>query len=395
MDLKDKKTTADPAAAAAAAPAARKTGMTEASPAPDPVLERRRDMERRCRAVAVRIYDLDTKVYEQSGSALGRTLISEKSKSINLLTRELIFRPQGEVIVSYMALIGNMARSLKDKTVRRAMMTEYNDIRQAILSLEGAVPGSDIGNPARMSLNPFVAGRVFGQQERRPFTDQDRLVICIGRSYGCGGNDIGFKLADMLHIDYYDATVFRDVLDRELAERESEAGGKSFREQLAEDQKLKGIRRWLVNFNRFHGLPPEDALFFNQSEYIIETAKKKDFVVLGRCADVILKNAGIPHVSIFITAPFEERVRRTMEMQQISQKEAARLIRKQDRMHARFYKRYTGLEWGSAVHYDLCINSASYGIEECVRLIHRVTHARVRDDLGLDTFTVRRTGPVQ
>ena len=87
-------------------------------------LELRRNAERRCRAIAVRIYDLDTRVYEQSGSTLGRTLISEKSKSINLLTRELIFRPQGEAIVSYMALIGNMARSLKDKKVRRAMMSE-------------------------------------------------------------------------------------------------------------------------------------------------------------------------------------------------------------------------------------------------------------------------------
>ncbi len=356
-------------------------------------LERRRESEERCRALAVRIYDLDTKVYEQSGSTLGRTLISEKTKSINLLTRELIFRPQGEVIVSYMALIGNMARSLKDKQVRRTMMTEYNEIRQEILSLEGIVRESDIGNPARMRLNPFVTRGSFGQQERKKFTEQDRLVICIGRSYGCGGNDIGFKLADMLHIDYYDATVFRDVLDRELAERESAADGKSFDDQLSEDQKLKGFRRWLVNFNRFHGLPPEDALFFNQSEYIIKMAKEKDFVVLGRCADVILKNAGIPHVSIFITAPFEERVRRTMEMQQLSSRDAARLIRRQDRQHARFYKRFTGFEWGSAVHYDLCINSASYGIEECVRLIHRVTHARVRDDLGLDTVTVRKNSP--
>ena len=356
-------------------------------------LELRRNAERRCRAIAVRIYDLDTRVDEQSGSTLGRTLISEKSKSINLLTRELIFRPQGEAIVSYMALIGNMARSLKDKKVRRAMMSEYNAIRQEILSLEGTVPDSDIGNPARMRLNPFIIRKNFGNQPRRKFTDQDRLVICIGRSYGCGGNDIGFKLADMLHIDYYDATVFRDVMDRELAERESAAGGKSFRDQLDEDRNLKGFRRWLVNFNRFHGLPPEDALFFNQSEYIIETAKKKDFVILGRCADVILRNAGIPHVSIFITAPFEERVRRTMEMQQLSQRDAARLIRRQDRQHARFYKRFTGLEWGSAVHYDLCINSASYGIDECVRLIHRVTHARVRDDLGLENPTARRPAP--
>ena len=56
-------------------------------------------------------------------------------------------------------------------------------------------------------------------------------------------------------------------------------------------------------FSRNHGLPANDAAFFNESEILRELAEKEDFIVIGRCADVILKNNNIPHVSVFITAP--------------------------------------------------------------------------------------------
>ena len=142
-----------------------------------------------------------------------------------------------------------------------------------------------------------------------------------------------------------------------------------------------GLKLFTANFNRFHGLPTADALFFNQSQYIEELARKEDFVVMGRSADVILKNAGIPHISIFITAPFESRVKRLMEMHELSFKEAAKLVKREDKAHEHFYHRYTGFKWGSAVHYDLCINSASYGIHESEELIIRVIKARLREDL--------------
>ena len=63
-------------------------------------------------------------------------------------------------------------------------------------------------------------------------------------------------------------------------------------------------------FSRNHGLPANDAAFFNESEILRELAEKEDFIVIGRCADVILKNNNIPHVSVFITAPVQQRARR-------------------------------------------------------------------------------------
>ena len=93
---------------------------------------------------------------------------------------------------------------------------------------------------------------------------------------------------------------------------------------------------------------------------------------MGRCADVILANNHIPHISIFITAPFEQRVHRIMEVNDLDHKKAVRLLKKLDRQHARYYNYYTGQKWGDAMNYDICFNSASYGIEESVEIIERM-----------------------
>lgn len=325
--------------------------------------------------LAVKIYELDEKAYRLVGSSLGRTLIGGREKAIWILRQELRVYPQNNDILRVLALIGKMARTIQDHAARKAVMEEYNSIIVAVKTIESTEDAYDIGDRNRISLNPFAAGT-------KKFTTDDRLVICIGRSYGSGGNDIGFHLADDLHINYYDATIFRDVIERLQAEKEA-ADQSQLEQMLTRLRELKGLRLFTSNLNRYHGLPASDALYFNQSRYIEDRAKKEDFVVMGRCADVILRNAAIPHVSIFITAPLEMRVRRVMELEKIPYREAARIVRREDQVHRRFYRRYTGLEWGNAIHYDLCINSASYGIEESEELMIRVIKARVRDDLAL------------
>lgn len=327
----------------------------------------------RCRTLAEKIYTLDENVYKALGSSLGRTLIGSREKVLSVLEHELSLRPQGQLILSDMALIGNMARTLPEGASRKQLLTEYNDIIVALKALEEEIAKGDISDQKRVFLNPFATGA-------KPFSKDDHLVICIGRSYGSGGTEIGFQLADDLHINYYDATIFKDVLERLQAKREA-TEKHDIAETLHEMRHAHGLKLFTANFNRFHGLPTADALFFNQSQYIEELARKEDFVVMGRSADVILKNAGIPHISIFITAPFESRVKRLMEMHELSFKEAAKLVKREDKAHEHFYHRYTGFKWGSAVHYDLCINSASYGIHESEELIIRVIKARLREDL--------------
>lgn len=74
-------------------------------------------------------------------------------------------------------------------------------------------------------------------------------------------------------------------------------------------EKDTGAGRFFKDFKKYHGLPVQDAIFFNQSDLICDMAKHEDFIVMGRCADVVLTNHHIPHISIFITASFDQRVR--------------------------------------------------------------------------------------
>ena len=102
----------------------------------------------------------------------------------------------------------------------------------------------------------------------------------------------------------------------------------------------------------------------------MQKAKEEDFIVMGRFADAILTNNHIPHISIFITAPERRRIQRFVEINQnITVKQAKKWIESEDKRHLKTYKFYTGRKWSKASNYDLCINSASYGINGSVEMI--------------------------
>lgn len=218
------------------------------------------------------------------------------------------------------------------------------------------------------------------------FGESNHLIICIGRTYGCAGTDIGFALADKLHVNYYDTEIFTEVLERLEAERDAIRDRSSFAHKQNLNRNLgnesRSFKERLREFNRYHGLPKGDAIFFNQSDLLCDMAKKEDFIVMGRCADVILTNNRIPHISIFIDAPFEARARRVMHTDDLTYKAACKLLKKLDKQHRRYHEFYTGRKWGAAVNYDLCINSAAYGIEGSVELIERIIkqHTKKNND---------------
>lgn len=317
----------------------------------------------KCFELAKRIYDLDTNVYQLSGSALGRTFSGDKDGHISTLATLIYAHPQGHVLRSEIALIGNMARTIRNKEDRSRMMTEYNEILKEIEKIPMSFGSVDIVDDQLAALNI--------SNLHRQASPNDHLIVCIGRTHGSAGTDIGFALADALKINYYDVEIFNQVLARLEAEQDSVADRDNFATALDKLPDTHAKRR-ISDFNRYHGLPKKDAVFFNQSDLIRDMAKNEDFIVMGRCADVILTNNRIPHISIFITAPFEQRVRRIMEVNHLEYRAAVKLLKKLDRQHERYYNFYTGRKWGDAVNYDLCINSAHYGIKESVELIERM-----------------------
>ena len=179
-------------------------------------------------------------------------------------------------------------------------------------------------------------------------------------------------------MNYYDAEIFSEVLKRLEAEKDAVQDRAGYDHVMKPGDAPRAfeaaarmtIRERIRQFSRYHGLSKRDAVFFNQSDLICDMAKREDFIVMGRCADQILTNNRIPHVSIFITAPLEQRIRRIMQIHsEMPLKQVRQTVKKADRQHTRYYHYFTGKKWGDAVNYDLCINSAAYGIHRSVDFI--------------------------
>lgn len=128
----------------------------------------------------------------------------------------------------------------------------------------------------------------------------------------------------------------------------------------------------LRNMYRYHGLNREDAVFFNMSDLICNLARTEDCIIVGRCVDIILRNNYIPHISLFISAPFEVRLQYMMNVREMDQKTAVKFLKKMDRQHKKYYEFYTSEKWGTPENYDLCINSANYEIKETIEIIERL-----------------------
>ena len=189
-------------------------------------------------------------------------------------------------------------------------------------------------------------------------------VIALGRQFGSGGQEIGKRLAEKGDIPCYDRALIS------LAAQKAQ-----LREDLFSGKEEKAANPWL--FTGIYeggpqvrkGQPAEDILFDLQRQVILELARTDPCIIVGRCADVVLRSAGIPVVSLFVCAPFEDRVRRRMEIEDIGQKEAENTIRKIDKQRKKYYDTYTGRNWGAPENYDFCINSSIRGIEGTAEMI--------------------------
>lgn len=311
-------------------------------------------------SLANRIYALDEKVYKATGSNLGRVYQGNKEKCINDLADLIKSSADSTMLRSELALISNMARTLKDdEKLHKELMKEYGEIFDEAMAIQEAREGSDIIDPEHAGLNMSNLANRFGEN--------DNLIICIGRSYGCAGTDIGFKLADKLRISYYDVSIVNEILQRNEEHSETDRA-------LFQNKVPRTPAQWWKDFKKYHGLTRADVQFFNTSKKLVELAKQEPYVIMGRYADNILTQNHIPHISIFITAPKKLRIERTYQTSKnkLTRKQAAKYVVREDKAHLKRYAFYTDKNWGEADNYDLTINSSTYGIDGSVDLIMRI-----------------------
>ena len=130
-------------------------------------------LDARCRALAEKIYALDETIYQELGSSLGRTLIGSREKVLSVLERELSLRPQGQLILSDMALIGNMARTLPEGPARKQLLTEYNDIIVELKALEEEIAKGDISD-----INSWLAEHIHSLGQT--YTTRETIIKATG-----------------------------------------------------------------------------------------------------------------------------------------------------------------------------------------------------------------------
>lgn len=103
-----------------------------------------------------------------------------------------------------------------------------------------------------------------------------------------------------------------------------------------------------------------DTLFQLQKQVILDIAEKENAIIVGRCADYILKDAGVDTLSVFIAAPLELRIRRTMETTGLDEKTVIALTKKKDKHRKAHYEKRTGQKWGDSNNYDMYFNAEDY-----------------------------------
>jgi len=189
-------------------------------------------------------------------------------------------------------------------------------------------------------------------------------VITIGRAYGSGGHEIGSRIASRLGIAFY---------DKKLLQLAAEKTGYCEDFIKHNDEKTPGVFARSMTFTRGAGYShpsSEDTVFVHQSQIIKELAEKESCVIVGRCADFILRDRQ-DTVNLFIYAPLEERINRKLALSE--EKKSKAEIKKEiltiDKQREKYYNFYTGLRWGNSLNYHLCVDTSLAGVDGSVELI--------------------------
>lgn len=204
-----------------------------------------------------------------------------------------------------------------------------------------------------------------------------RTIVTIGREFGSGGREIGKKLAEELHIAFYD----KELL--EIAAKESGISKELFENN---DEKPTSSLLYSISVNPYgmgsvagvQEMPISQKLFLAQFTAIQRIARNNDCVIVGRCADYALRSEP-DCVNVFIHAPLQYRVERVKSSHEISSGEAHEMILKTDKKRAAYYNSYSDKKWGDISGYHLAFDSSVLGVARSAALIRDFINARAME----------------
>lgn len=195
------------------------------------------------------------------------------------------------------------------------------------------------------------------------------IIITIARQYGSGGREIGEIIAKNLGIPLYDKEIVKEAaqnseLSEEVLHTADESAANSLLYTLAMGSNMLGAT---MHFG--YKMPINDKLFILQSDIIKNYASQGSCVIIGRCADYVLRDN--PNLfRIFIYGDLDHRQERIRQRHpEIKSSQIVDTITKTDKRRASYYNFYTGNKWGKFDNYDMAINSSTFGVEETANML--------------------------
>ena len=181
-----------------------------------------------------------------------------------------------------------------------------------------------------------------------------KTVVTIARSYGSGGKEIGKALAKALGVKYYGREIFEISQgdESQLYSGDDESIHKSSFEEA-------------------------DEMFKQQAKTIREIAEHEGCVIVGRCADYVLRDMDNV-VRVYLYAPLRDCMRRVIRLYELNPEDAKSLIHSMNKTRGDYYFHNTGLVWSDPVHYDLCLNTAGLETKKCIEIIQEYIDVRLK-----------------
>lgn len=205
----------------------------------------------------------------------------------------------------------------------------------------------------------------------------NKIILTIGRQFGSGGREIGKRLAEELGVGFYDKELItvaakESGLCEDVFERADEraSSGLSYAFTMGYSSFMGGM------FTPYNDILSNDGLFKIQSDAIRNIADRESCVMVGRCADYILRDEPAC-LSIFIHSSLESRLQTIVERLGITVEEAKNLMEKTDKSRAAYYNYYTNKSWGMASSYNLSVDASVLGMEETVKYIKSFVDRRL------------------
>ena len=199
-----------------------------------------------------------------------------------------------------------------------------------------------------------------------------KTILTVSREFGSGGRTIAKAVAEELGIPYYDKELIKQVAEKTgfdpgyIEDTGEHSPGKSF---------LSYVSSFAGHSRAMGGMSASDFLWCMQRQVILELADKGPCVIVGRCADFILKDR--PEAfHVFIHANKEFRADRIVRLYGETEKDPMERLKDKDTRRKVNYKHFTGREWGVSQNYDLALDSSTVGVERCMALIAELIRER-------------------